>query len=182
MKFYAKFKTNKRKNIFSIGFILILTITGACKTEMNILETDTKNNTDMLKGLCNRQAFENAGFKVWFDESYFGYNPEESVIDEISGILQNRNINITIVFGSWCSDSKREVPRFYKIMDNVGFPVERIKLIAVDRKKQAGRNLTKGLAIELVPTFIFFENAKEIGRIIETPKVSLESDMLEIIR
>ena len=38
-----------------------------------------------------------------------------------------------------------------------------------------------GYEIEYVPTFIFYREDKEIGRIIETPILSLEEDMLAIL-
>jgi hypothetical protein len=37
------------------------------------------------------------------------------------------------------------------------------------------------LKVERVPTFIFYRDGKEIGRIIENPKTSLIEDFLEIV-
>jgi hypothetical protein len=37
------------------------------------------------------------------------------------------------------------------------------------------------LKIEFVPTFIFFKNDVEIGRIVEAPTESLEIDMVKIL-
>ncbi len=79
------------------------------------------------------------------------------------------------------ADSRREVPRFFKIIDEIQFPQERIKIFGVDRKKESSEGDIAALNIELVPTFIFYVNEKEIGRIIETPEVSLEGDMLKIL-
>ena len=39
----------------------------------------------------------------------------------------------------------------------------------------------KGLNITNVPTFIFYKNGKEVNRIVESPRVSLEQDMIDII-
>ena len=36
--------------------------------------------------------------------------------------------------------------------------------------------------IELVPRFILFRNGEELGRIVETPNESLESDMYHIVK
>jgi len=38
------------------------------------------------------------------------------------------------------------------------------------------------LDIKRVPTFIIYENGEEIGRIIETPKKSLEKDLEKIVK
>ena len=61
------------------------------------------------------------------------------------------------------------------------FPFEKTTLINVDKNKKGKRDEIEGLAIELVPTIIFYKDEKEIGRIIETPKDTLEKDMLDIL-
>jgi hypothetical protein len=41
--------------------------------------------------------------------------------------------------------------------------------------------LEDGFDITNVPTFIFYRNGKEINRIVESPVISLEKDMLSIL-
>jgi len=83
--------------------------------------------------------------------------------------------------GTWCSDSRREVPRFYKILDSLNFPSAKVKLIMVDRKKEAAEVNIASLNIELVPTMIIYNDGLEIGRIVETPKETLEKDLAAIL-
>ena len=83
--------------------------------------------------------------------------------------------------GTWCSDSQREVPRFFKILDQLAFNFNNITLIGVNRAKQADNTEVNELNIELVPTIIFFIDGKEIGRIIESPEENLEKDMVKIL-
>ncbi len=88
----------------------------------------------------------------------------------------------TIVFlGTWCSDSQREVPRFLRAADEAGIPQESIKLYALDRTKKSDDGLTEQYRIERVPTFIFLKHGEEIGRIVETPQVNVEADMVMIL-
>ncbi len=82
--------------------------------------------------------------------------------------------------GTWCSDSKREVPRFYKIIKLINYDENKIELICVDRKKEVTNYDVSNYDIKYVPTFIFLKDEKEIGRIIESPKQKLEEDLLEI--
>jgi thiol-disulfide isomerase/thioredoxin len=90
-------------------------------------------------------------------------------------------VNITVVMATWCSDSRREVPRFYKIVSKLDYNAESIKLINVDREKEAKGTSVSKLGIERVPTFIFYRGKAEIGRIIESPEESLEEDMFKIL-
>ncbi len=88
----------------------------------------------------------------------------------------------TIVFlGTWCSDSRREVPRFLKTADALNIPESRVKLFALDRTKTSPDGTSGKYDIQRVPTFIFLKGGKEIGRIVESPKASLEEDMFSIL-
>ena len=91
------------------------------------------------------------------------------------------DVDIKIVMGTWCSDSRTEVPHFYKIMDEINYPNEKVTLINVNRDKQGLENEVEGLDINFVPTFIFYKAREEIGRIIEMPYDTLEKDMLELV-
>jgi hypothetical protein len=83
--------------------------------------------------------------------------------------------------GTWCSDSRREVPRFMKIIESLGYDKKRLRFIGVDSYKEAPVHNFDSLNIERVPTFIFYNDKIELGRIIEYPLTSLERDMLVIL-
>jgi thiol-disulfide isomerase/thioredoxin len=90
------------------------------------------------------------------------------------------DIQIIVVLATWCGDSKEQVPRFLKVLDQADFEPERCTMIGVDSQKQARDLDVSVYDIERVPTFIFYRNEIEIGRIVETPLHSLESDILNI--
>lgn len=84
--------------------------------------------------------------------------------------------------GTWCGDSRRETPHFYKLLDAVNFDYKNLQMITVDRSKKSSNNEQAGLEIIRVPTFIFYKNGKEINRFVEYPVKSLEEDLLEILK
>jgi hypothetical protein len=88
---------------------------------------------------------------------------------------------ITVVMGTWCDDSRIHIPHLYKILDEINYPTEEILLIASDEEKKTESDELEGLAIDLVPTIIFFRNTSEVGRIVEAPQQSIEEDMLNIL-
>jgi len=114
-----------------------------------------------------------------FAITYPDYQPDEEAISDLKTLIKNKKI--TIVLGTWCGDSKLQVPRFYKIMDEAGVEEEQVTLICVDESKQAKDGLTDDLDIDRIPVFIFTENGRELGRIIESPLYTLENDMVEIL-
>ena len=110
--------------------------------------------------------------------AYTAYAPDQSIVMKIAPLLVNKTI--TMVIGTWCSDSKKHVPSFYKILDQAKFPDQSIKLIQVDAEKKAIDDRIDNLEIKSVPTFIIFEGKVEIGRIVEQPTITLEQDLLNL--
>jgi thiol-disulfide isomerase/thioredoxin len=141
---------------------------------------DSAAGQEILIGKCTTEGLKTfKGYSDSWDKEYNDYKP---YTDFLSGIKDSLDkIKIVIVMATWCGDSKREVPRFYKIMNTIGISDDDIDLICVDRNKKAGNLDIEDYYVELVPTFIFYKGKKELGRIIEMPSESLENDIAQII-
>lgn len=133
----------------------------------------------MLIGYCTREAFNDSSFAIWFHSAYEDYNPDSSALELLKEKMDD--IDITVVLGSWCDDSRIHIPHLYKILDEINYPAEVMTLIAVDEDKKTEADEIEGLEISFVPTVIFFKNDSELGRIVEMPNQTLEEDMLGII-
>ncbi|HOB27785.1 MAG TPA: thioredoxin family protein [Bacteroidales bacterium] len=166
-----------------INFLLIFFIFSLVLNSQNnsMIVYDSTLNQQVLIDKIDSKDLLNPVFAEYYKFYFDSYNPDTSIIKKIKPLL--KDISITIVMGSWCGDSQEQVPKFYKIISLLNFDENKIQLIAVDRKKHAREYdaLVQSLNIELIPTFIFYKNGKEIGRIIETPKETLEADILEIL-
>lgn len=147
---------------------------------MNLTQVDEKSGRNIMYGEINRHIFDIQEFKTWFDTQYTDYKPDSLALEHLKNNENIDKVKIIVVLGSWCSDSRREVPRFYKILDEINFPEENLTVIAVDRTKSAKHKALKNISVEKVPTFYFFRDKKLAGEIIETPKISLEQDMVNI--
>lgn len=121
------------------------------------------------------EAPEHQAFKATFDTVHV----DEQFVEMISEI--KGDVDVTVFFGTWCGDSKRQLPKFLKVADKAGIPAEKIKLYGVDRTKKSADGLTEKYNIQRVPTFLFFKNGVELGRIIETPHTTIEGDMITIL-
>jgi hypothetical protein len=162
--------------IVILFFALSIMVTGQDK---NTVIKDPRNEKAMLIGFCTRDAFADTSFSWWFDSEYENYEVDTEALGELEKIPDE--VSIVVILGTWCSDSRRELPRFYKILDYLEYPSEELTLIAVDREKKGLEGEVNDLNIELVPTFIFYSGEEEIGRIIESPEESLEADMAVIL-
>ena len=83
--------------------------------------------------------------------------------------------------GTWCSDSRRDSPAFFKLMDFLKIKDQKLELIAMTLEKNTPDSLEKGLEIYNIPTFIFKKDGKEINRIVEFPIETIEKDILNIL-
>lgn len=156
----------------------------SCKSQSTVNTASDKpfaqtNEDGILVGQVERRDLEdNPVFEEWYKPMFASYRVDESKIDEIKKNL--KGVDIQLFMGTWCGDSKRETPRFFKILDAADY-TKKVDLITVTRAKNTPNGLEEGLNITNVPTIIFKKNGKELGRIVEYPIISLESDMLKIL-
>jgi len=168
----------KKKLLFTTMFSLLFIAT-AFSQEMNKVIRDPNMGSNVLAGPCNLSGLQNGIFAPWFNYQYKSYAPDSKVVNDIKNHLDKTHI--TIVFGSWCGDSKMQVGRFYKILNDAGYDLNNVKAIAVDRVLKVPGTDISNLDIKRVPTFIVSYKGKEIGRIVESPKTTLEKDLKNIL-
>lgn len=146
----------------------------------NTIVTDTQLNKNVLVGSCNRNGLKMDLFGKYYATQYQAYRPSDKLIKKIAQKIDQTKI--TVVFGSWCSDSKIQVPRLYKILDKTGYNENDIHLIAVNSSLRALTMDISNLDIKRIPTIIVYQDGKELGRIVESPKKSLEKDLWKIVK
>ena len=178
------------RNIFYIGLAAIL-LFSSCGVAENLISTPvqntivkTENGTEVLLGHCSRSCLRQRPFNEWFDKNYAEYKVDETQLPELKKLLKNKNI--AIFMGTWCGDSRREVPRILKVLDAAGVKEKQTNIVMlsseVGKYKQSPQHEEKDKNIFRVATIIISEGKKEIGRIIEFPKESLEKDLLRILK
>ena len=89
---------------------------------------------------------------------------------------------VVVYLGTWCGDSRREVPRFWRSLDQVGGEVPfEVSLVAVDRDKEQPADLLAGEEIHYVPTFVVLREGEEVGRVVESAPDGIERDLLSLL-
>ncbi len=177
-------------------FVIFLALTTGCRTTRNAgstieyttnsenlapMKTDYSEPSTWILGYFTKDRFLQPLHSEWFVKGYDDYEFNNAVVNSLRDIGKE-GLSIKIVLGTWCPDSRREVPRFMRILDIWQFPVTGITLIGVDNIKQAPVGEYEKLDIQRVPTFIIYKNNIEAGRIIENPLTSLEQDLVNILK
>jgi hypothetical protein len=149
---------------------------------VNMEATDKKGNLILL-GKSTRERLAQAPFDTWYTKNYESYIVDSSTAAQAKPSLGNKRF--LLFMGTWCGDSRREVPRMYKILDYCQVKPAQIQLINLSNSdtayKQSPGHEEQGLNIRRVPTLLIFEGRREVGRVVESPVTSLEKDILAIV-
>jgi len=177
------------KNIFMMAAVCIATVScnrAAMPSATPYINAEIKNEqgNTILAGHCSVSKLYITPYKDWFDKSYNEYAVDSVTANQLQPLLENKTLEIFL--GSWCGDSKREVPRMIKILQTASFDTAGLRLIFVDNSaatyKQSPQHEEREKNIHHVPTIIVYDKRKEVGRIVESPVVSLEKDLLAILQ
>ena len=98
-------------------------------------EVTIEGKNPILLGKINKEILSTNTYVDWFLKNYDAYQPESTYITILKEKLPE--YTITAFFGSWCGDSKEQLPPFYKILDEAKFPLERLTVVGVSRERDA---------------------------------------------
>ena len=145
----------------------------ACQATPNA--TQSESPEDMV-GLVSPQELLQANST--FAQNYQSYQPSEN---ELAAVKELKGKSLTVLFGTWCHDSQREVPRLLKVLDMAQSQLHELRLVAVNRNKQEPSGLARSLELRYTPTLVLFNGDTELGRVIEKPLVSLTEDLSKLL-
>lgn len=149
--------------------------------EENKVVYDSAAQQKILIGDCNWDAFQKDAFSGWFNEAYDNYNPDARMMKRLSRMIKEKELSFKVYQGSWCPDSRRELPHLKKITDGLKQDVN-TEIISLNRAKRLNKNALPDDDIELVPTIVVRIDGTEVGRIVESPDYSLEADIVKYLK
>ena len=168
------------RRIYSfLTLVMILSCPLAIKANANSTTDHHEKPHENLVGAIDKFALLETPYRSWYKKNYSSYLPDKISLEALAKTLNG--IQVKVFMGTWCHDSQRELPRLYKILESSNFDLSNLNLVSLNPAKKTPNGLEKGLNIQRTPTFIFFKDGVEIGRIVETPRDSLENDILKIV-
>jgi thioredoxin 1 len=153
------------KKIYQLFFLSLFTY--SCASETYPMDPYAVGDISIKTLFENHEGFQ---------DNYEEYQPGNLLDPALF-----RGVEIYMLFGTWCHDSKREVPRLLSLLNKLDVPENQINLIGLNFMKNDSQDRGKKFQIKKTPTFVFLRNQKEIGRIVEMPEISLEADLLKIL-
>lgn len=137
-----------------------------------------KNGSVVLLGKVSKKQLSNEQKFNWFLSGIKAYTPKKPVIDSLKSYT---DFSIVIVLGTWCSDTKEQLPKMIKVLEAINMSEKNLQLIAVGREKKVKKKYARFQA-ESVPTFFVIRSNDIIGKIIEAPAKSMEEDLLAMLQ
>lgn len=164
------------RKIFGTGIFLLLSCT-------SFISAMAQNPVSLAghMGKVTKEDLQNDAYKTgWFDMEFTSYEP--AFTDRQRRIIASKDFQVVIILGTWCSDSRTQVPRLFKIFSALGISPQ-ITLITTDITKKVIEPGFVHIIAQHVP-LIIFRNSKgeDVGEIVETPRKSLEADMTAILK
>ncbi len=174
LQLFNRFGTIFMKQILLIGLLSLIT---ACSQHSSVTRQAHAHSTlgfhtgdiDQQQLLSRYPAFAS---------QFQSFQP--TAVDKAQMASIKESIQIVVLFGTWCHDSQREVPRLLKLLQ--GSENIQLKLFAVNTQKSDTQGVARQHQLRYTPTFIVIKNGQEIGRIVEKPTQSLAQDLVTIIQ
>jgi len=130
-------------------------------------------STSQLLGCLSRSDFLESPFKEWYEANYQSYAIDTNELKKIN-LDSLSQCSVTVVFGSWCPDSRQEVPEFLKVCDFLNIDKEKVKIIGVDKSKDVNAECAEDELVEYVPTYFFYYNGRLLKKIDDHSNATFE--------
>lgn len=109
-----------------------------------------------------------------FAKEYANFDPSAAQLRDIQSLADKE---VVTLFGTWCHDSEREVPRLLKMLELGNVQVKQLTLVAVSRQKDDPEGYSEKYELKFTPTIVISDAGNEVARVIERPKGSLAEDI-----
>lgn len=164
--------------------LIIVILSVACfqiqAQEINQIMVDPDLDREILIGLVDEKGLSQSIFVEDWEDRVDIYYPDKVATKNLKKYLKkNKDVYILVFFASWCGDSEEHMPDFVKLSKEV--KMRNVVYYALNREKTMPNMQKEKYEIEFVPTFVVYRGAHEIGRIVESPELSLEKDLWKIM-
>ena len=109
-------------------------------------------------GEFSRDQLENSTHNNWFLENYNAHPLNKALVSQIDSLFDD--IEVTIYMGTWCEDSQREVPGFFKIIDALEANDQVQPIVGLNEDKVSHDGSAEQAGVTNVPPLSFQKTAR----------------------
>ena len=131
------------RNFFLTSLIILLT--GCGSKQQNPLPTNpvkTNSGEMILLGKINKANLQVSNHISWFNQDYHSISIDPKWIENMKPYL--KGLRIKVFMGTWCEDSQREIPQFFKLLKALEFDEKYVEMYAMSEEKTTPENFEKG--------------------------------------
>jgi len=161
--------------------LLLVTLLLTAGAAFSQTEADTAKKTHEVESMLLGWMTEDQLFEHFpeYKTAYQSYHPDSTAVEMIRGYKDTAEV--VVFMGTWCKDTKRELPRLLKALHEAQNPRVSVQLYGLDRSKSDSTGLAEKHSIEFLPTFVVTSHGKELGRIVEKATMTVEKDFANIL-
>ncbi len=111
----------------------------------------------------------------WNLIDYYSYQPDTALLTKLANVVEKHNLTFLVFASSICEDCKEEVPKIFKLFDNANIPLEKIRLIGLDRDVKEPSGEYEHYNLKKLPLLIIFSNDNKFAEISSNGKDWLKS-------
>lgn len=162
-----------------LALALLISVNTFAQSDYDVSK-DKENGAVVFKGQITFADLAKEPTFDWLKRGADAYTPDSVPVKYLKKYLPQ--YEIVVLMGTWCDDSQNMIPKLYKTLQVVGYPMNLYSMYGVDRAKTAKYVEHKLYKLDKVPTVIVYRNHMEVGRIVELTKKSVEKDLVNIIQ
>jgi len=164
------------KNIF-LAVLMMIGFHAYAQSGYDVIKD---NDAVIFKGLCTFDDLNKEPSFSWLQKGMNAYKPDSAKIVYLKKNLPK--YKMVVFMGTWCDDSHFLIPKLEKVLTLSGYPMSQYTMYGMDREKKAKNMEHRIYNITNVPTMIVYKGNQELGRITETVKKNIETDLINIIK
>jgi len=166
----------KKALLIILSFISINCMAQQSKIEVS---KDSATGSLVFNGTLTYADLQNEQSFTWLKTGMDDYTPDNQYVPFLADHL--KDYKLVIFLGTWCDDSHYWIPKLFKLMKVINYPIQELTMYGVDRQKMTKSGAQNEYNVKYVPTIILIKDGKEAGRITESAMNGLEADLKKII-
>ena len=148
------------KKILFLSYIIIIACNSKSQQKpLEVNEVKSSSGEIILLGEINLANLQTSSVTPWFNDEFDRVNINFNKAKDLKPFT--KGLKILVFMGTWCDDSHRELPPFFKMLLAMNFDQKHLKYLRCLRKKAPRLILNKDLKLTTSPRLFFLKMGRK---------------------